>query len=75
MTRLELEIAIDHHGLCSVLDAIAEICNEKSDHIVSTYGAALISGDWLDAAKSINMASVKCKETIGRLSYRPTKES
>jgi len=51
--RDELEMLIDATGLSQVLDAIAQICEEKADHVQASYGDRTTAGSWRRDARQI----------------------
>ena len=56
MTQAEainLETLIDNHGIQEVMDAIANICWEKSEHIVQSYGDKPLAKLWETNGKRI----------------------
>ena len=57
--RDHLEQAIDSTTLADVLEAIADICAEKSSHIEETWQDGQLSRQWLDAAKVVRATSEK----------------
>jgi hypothetical protein len=51
-----LETEIDECGLELVLDAIAEICHGKADHVASAWQDREMARAWTRAAKAIEHA-------------------
>ena len=57
--KVLLEEMIDHGYLCNVLDALSEVCHEKSDHLASAWGDAPAAKAWTKAAKRIESLSAR----------------
>ena len=53
----ELESTIDQYGLADVLQMIAEICYEKSDHVSTVWSDNALAKVWSGAAKRIETVS------------------
>ena len=54
-----LEKLIDDDSLCNILELIAEICYEKSDHIMANYRDLYLSSLWLKSGKQIDKLIIK----------------
>lgn len=48
-----IEKLIDCEGLETVLDSIASVCIEKSEHVLSSYNDKILSVQWKKAAMAI----------------------
>lgn len=48
-----VEQLIDEVGLQTVLDAMAIVCNEKSEHIASNWGDKPLAGQWGNTAGDV----------------------
>src|SRR3972149_6284027 len=59
IVRDHLEQAIDSTTLADVLEAIADICAEKSAYIMETWQDRSLSQRWLDAARMVRATSEK----------------
>jgi hypothetical protein len=55
--RTELEKLVDACGLCDVLGALFEICQEKADHIAVSYGDSPLANLWHEAGDRIGRVS------------------
>ena len=49
----ELEVMIDKSSLHEVLNALADICAEKADHIQSSYQDSVTAKPWIQASKKL----------------------
>ena len=60
-----LELLIDQHGLASLLQTLASICQEKADHIQASYGTGPgidpLAKAWTRDANKIN----RCANAMG----------
>ena len=56
----ELETAIDKVSLGELLGAISAICEEKAEHILSSYGDEGLARTWSKAANQIGKLAEKC---------------
>ncbi len=60
MTNIcELEVYIDKTSLSNVLDELADICNEKAEHIRTNWQDGLLAKEWEKAAKALEHLSFK----------------
>jgi hypothetical protein len=59
----QLEQAIDHHGLPALLATLAEIANEKADHIESNWQDKPLARCWRTASAKIEGTS----EAVARM--------
>ncbi len=50
----ELEIMIDRSSLHEVLNALADICAEKADHIRLSYQDSVTAKPWMQASKKLS---------------------
>lgn len=57
-----LEVLIDECGLCAVLQSLSSICDQKADHILSSYSDKPLSKLWAIAGGEIGL--VVCKPSI-----------
>ena len=53
----DLENLIDERGLGTILDAIAEICREKSEHALTNWQDETLAKEWDKTADKIQTAS------------------
>lgn len=53
----QLEALIDACGLCDVLDALSEICDEKAAHIEDTYSDRHLARTWRETGKAIGRSA------------------
>jgi hypothetical protein len=59
------EGAIDSHGLANVIDALAEICAEKADHIRENWQDGQTAGPWSRMSERLRAAEISAaKEGI-----------
>lgn len=49
----DLEVLVDKHGLANVMNALAEVCYAKADHISESYNDKGLAEDWNDIAMSL----------------------
>lgn len=57
ITKLDLERAIDDLSLSAVLDALAEICYDKENHIREMWQDDGLANLWFERAKLIEKVS------------------
>lgn len=63
--RAELEALVDSWSLASVLDALADICHGKSEHVRSNWQDTSLAKQWSLAATVANRASnATCVEYV-----------
>ena len=55
----QLETMIDQYGLDAVTDAIADICIQKTEHVLTNWQDADLAEHWNKAAKIVNAATGK----------------
>ena len=55
-----LETMIDKYGLEYILDDIANICNEKSEHVMSSYQDIETANAWASAALRVQNVAAFC---------------
>lgn len=55
-----IENLLDKHGLRKFLDALVEVCGEKADHVIETWGDEDLADEWKATGRQI--------EKIGRRS-------
>lgn len=51
--RVELEILVDRADLAGVLDALATICQEKSEHVATVWQDKPLARTWQKAAAKL----------------------
>lgn len=56
-SKLSLEQIVDAHGVQQVLEAVAEMCIEKGEHVRVSYGDALLARLWERAGEAIERCS------------------
>lgn len=61
-----LESILDRYTLETILDVLAQICHEKSDHVLSTWQNKTLSKKWLVAG--IKLDHVKISKPISNIS-------
>ena len=57
--RLDLEKIIDRRGLQQTLNAIAEICGEKAEHIQSNWQDAPLASCWDRAGRALQLTAAR----------------
>ena len=57
--RDTFESAIDLHGLANVVDALAEICTAKADHIRSNWQDRATAAPWVAASAQLQSLEAK----------------
>jgi hypothetical protein len=55
----DLEALVDEHGLSGVVDALAEICHAKADHLAIDWGDEQAAHTWTADAKQLERLSGK----------------
>jgi hypothetical protein len=55
-SKVRLEDMIDNHSLATVLDAIADICQQKADHLRENWQDDELAGSWDGAASALETA-------------------
>ncbi len=55
--RCQLESLIDGAGLCAMLQALSQICDEKADHIRTNWQDKHLAKSWNSAAGVIGVAA------------------
>jgi hypothetical protein len=55
---------IDKHGLVTTLECIADICMEKSNHILHNYGSDTLAKGWEKASKVIEKVASKIDDYL-----------
>lgn len=58
-TSLQLEAAIDGFSLVEVLEALADICHGKAEHLESNWQDSATAKEWTKAAGLLASATVK----------------
>jgi hypothetical protein len=58
-----LESIIDQNSLSSLLQALAEVCEEKATHVQENWQDAVLSREWADAARKIE----RCHSLVGEI--------
>ncbi len=51
--RRELEAAVDAHGIAGVLDALTEVCMDKSEHVRATWQDDALGALWSRIARAV----------------------
>jgi hypothetical protein len=59
ITRAQIEFAIDTMGVSGLLSAIAEICNEKADHLRENWQDNAAAKDWDKTAHKVYALATK----------------
>jgi hypothetical protein len=57
--QLELEILVDSYGVKAVLEALAQVCREKADHIRTNWQDQATAEVWEQNADRIDVAAMK----------------
>ena len=57
----QLETLVDTHSLTAVLDCLASICGEKSDHISSQYQDKRLAAVWSVRQHSVEKLAARCR--------------
>ena len=57
-----LEAYVDKHQLTGVLEALIEICQDKSIHIAENWQDATLARTWIRAARRIDRLAILLKE-------------
>lgn len=55
----EIESAIDHSSVATILEVIATICAEKAEHVESNWQDARLARHWTDASDRIQLLADK----------------
>lgn len=54
-----LEEFIDQNHLCNAVDALAEVCRNKSEHLACNWQDASAAADWARAARSLDTLAAR----------------
>ncbi len=59
----KLEALVDTHGLETLLETLATICSEKSDHVASNWQDATLAGAWMNNAAKLSAVALELDAT------------
>jgi hypothetical protein len=63
---IELEDVIDRYSLAAVLEALASICHDKADHVLSTYNDTSLHRMWTEMGNRLSTEESAALRKFGR---------